>query len=147
MRIGAEPVPGGVRFRVWAPRRRSVEVVLEDSRPLRLEAETNGYFSGVVESARPGSLYRFRLYRGDRLFPDPASRFQPEGPHGPSQVMNAASFAWSDHDWKGLGIEGQVLYEMHIGTFTPDGTWQAAEQVLPELEDVGITVLEIMPVA
>ncbi|HSG39093.1 MAG TPA: malto-oligosyltrehalose trehalohydrolase, partial [Thermoanaerobaculia bacterium] len=80
-------------------------------------------------------------------FPDPASRFQPEGPHGPSQVVDPSTFQWTDRDWRGVTREGQVIYEMHVGTFTPEGTWAAAARELPELADLGITVLELMPVA
>jgi maltooligosyltrehalose trehalohydrolase len=144
--IGAEVLPGGgVHFRVWAPRRHKVEVVLSDA-AVELHREPGGYFSGRVEHAGAGSLYRFRLDGGDS-FPDPISRFQPEGPHGPSQVIDPARFEWSDSEWRGVSIERQVIYEMHIGTFTREGTWEAARRELPELAALGITVLEIMPVA
>jgi maltooligosyltrehalose trehalohydrolase len=145
--IGAEPVAGGVHFRVWAPMRKRVEVVLEGSRAIPLENEQNGYFSGIIESARPGMLYRYRLDQGDKLFPDPASRFQPEGPHGPSQIVNPYAYRWRDAAWHGVHIKGQVIYEIHIGTCTPEGTWNSARELLPELAETGITLLEIMPVA
>jgi maltooligosyltrehalose trehalohydrolase len=149
--IGAEVLPiGGVRFRVWAPQRRRVEVVLalkEGERTAPLQPKGNGYFSGMIAAAAAGTLYRYRLDGGADLFPDPASRFQPEGPHGPSQVIDPDRFPWTDTAWRGLGLEGQVLYEMHIGTFTPEGTWEAAACQLPELAATGITVLEVMPVA
>jgi maltooligosyltrehalose trehalohydrolase len=156
--IGAEVMPGGgVHFRVWAPRRRKVEVVLEggpgsdrDGRPLAisLDSENNGYFSGYAENAGDGTLYRFRLGAGgQRLYPDPASRMQPEGTEGPSEVVDPALFRWTDHAWSGPALEGQVIYEMHPGTFTPEGTWQSACQQLAELAAIGITVIEIMPVA
>ncbi|HEV2845967.1 MAG TPA: malto-oligosyltrehalose trehalohydrolase, partial [Thermoanaerobaculia bacterium] len=145
--IGAEVTPEGVHFRVWAPRRERVEVVFEGSgRAVELTAEKGGYFSGLAKGIGAGALYRFRLDGGD-AFPDPASRFQPEGPHGPSQVIDPSTFEWSDQDWRGVTRDGQVLYEMHIGTFTREGTWEAAERELPELADLGITVLEVMPVA
>ncbi len=95
---------------------------------------------------RHGTRYTFRLDGGD-AFPDPASRFQPEGPHGASQVIDPARFAWSDHGWNGKSIRGQVIYEMHPGTFTPEGTWAAARRDLPELAALGITIIELMPVA
>jgi maltooligosyltrehalose trehalohydrolase len=98
-----------------------------------------------VEQAKPGARYRFRL-DGKDAFPDPASRWQPEGPHGPSEIVAPDEYAWTDADWRGVGAEGQVLYEMHIGTFTPEGTYAAAEQHLPFLKDLGITLLELMPV-
>ena len=145
--VGAEPVAGGVHFRVWAPRRNQVEVVLEGSPAVLLERECDGYFSAAVEFARPGMQYRFRLDRGDGLFPDPASRFQPQGPHGPSQIVNPLLYRWNDEAWKGVRLEGRVIYEMHIGTFTREGTWDAARELLPGLAENEITLLEIMPVA
>ncbi len=147
MKIGATVVAGGgVHFRVWAPKRKRVEVVLERGASSELVREEAGYFSGRVAGAAAGTRYRFRLDGGDS-FPDPASRFQPEGPHGPSEIVDPASFVWSDGAWKGAAIEGQVLYEMHIGTFTREGTWEAARRELPELAAVGITVAAVMPVA
>ena len=136
----------GSRFRVWASIRKKVDVVV-DGRRFPLEKQPGGYFSGVVKSAKAGSLYQFGLDDEDRLYPDPESRFQPEGPHGPSQVIDPAAYAWTDSGWRGARPRGQVVYEMHIGTFTPEGTWNAARAQLPELATVGITMLEIMPVA
>jgi maltooligosyltrehalose trehalohydrolase len=147
--IGAEVVSADeVDFRVWAPRRRHVEVVFEESsRPaVVLTAEGKGYFSGRA-AAKAGALYRYRLDNETTLFPDPASRFQPDGPHGPSQVADPGEFSWSDSSWPGVGLEGQVIYEMHIGTFTRQGTWAAASRELAELASIGITVAEVMPVA
>jgi maltooligosyltrehalose trehalohydrolase len=154
--VGAEILPeGGVHFRVWAPRRRRVEVVLEGGAdatrrgPLAvgLEAEGNGYFSGRAAAAGAGARYRFRLDGEQTLCPDPASRFQPDGIHGPSQVVDPGAFRWTDGDWRGIGLPGQVLYETHVGTFTREGTWEAAARELPELAALGVTVLEVMPVA
>jgi maltooligosyltrehalose trehalohydrolase len=150
--IGAEIIPGGgVRFRVWAPRRLKVAIVLEEG-PGRgaladLQVEPNGYFSASVSVAAAGTLYRYRLDDEPNLYPDPASRFQPHGPHGPSQIIDARQFAWTDRGWRGCGLLGQIIYEMHIGTFTPQGTWEAAAAELPELAAAGISVLEVMPVA
>ena len=142
--IGAELSEDGVQFRVWAPRHSAVSVVLETGEhPLR--AEPHGYFARTVAQAKAGDRYRFRLGQGE-AFPDPASRFQPEGPHGPSEVVDPAAFAWTCRDWKGVPLKGVVLYELHIGTFTRDGTWAAAIEQLPELADLGVTVLEVMPV-
>src|SRR5581483_9285128 len=120
--IGAEPVAGGgTHFRVWAPRSRHVKVQLGDSGPgspreFELGAESDGYFSGQIAEAHPGMRYRYRLDSGS--FPDPASRFQPEGPHGPSQIVDPSTFAWTDGGWPGVKRSGQVMYELHIGTFT-----------------------------
>ncbi len=150
--IGAEPLPaGGTHFRVWAPFRQKVEVVLghasvADSPGQELDPEPGGYFSGDVPEAAAGALYRFRL-DGSGPFPDPAARFQPEGPHGPSQVVDPVAFRWTDAAWKGRPLEGQVIYEMHIGSFTAEGTWDAAGRQLRELAAIGITVLEVMPIA
>ncbi|HEX5269502.1 MAG TPA: alpha-amylase family glycosyl hydrolase, partial [Gemmataceae bacterium] len=145
--VGAEVLSeGGTHFRVWAPRRRRAAVVLEGGAEFPLEPEANGYFAGTV-AAPAGTLYRFRLDDGDTLYPDPASRFQPDGPHGPSQVIDPAAFRWTDDKWCGVRRDGQVLYEMHVGTFTPEGTWEAAARQLPELASLGVTVIEMMPVA
>lgn len=147
--IGAEIAPGGVHFRVWAADHTRVEVVVDDSagnlRATALAAEDGGYFAGLVSSADAQSLYWFRLDGQEPLYPDPMSRFQPEGPLGPSQVIDPL-YAWTDATWRGVRIEGQVIYEMHVGTFTPAGTWRAAIADLPALVDVGVTVLEIMPI-
>jgi maltooligosyltrehalose trehalohydrolase len=94
-----------------------------------------------------GARYRFRLGDGDALVPDPASRFQPEGPHGPSQVVDPSAYRWADRDWRGPAVEGQVLYELHVGTFTREGTWAAASEQLGYLADLGVTAVELMPVA
>jgi maltooligosyltrehalose trehalohydrolase len=125
-----------------------VEVVFEDGSPaLSLEAEEKGYFAGGSRRVAVGAKYRFRLDGGSDTFPDPASRFQPEGPHGPSQVVDPRAFAWTDHTWGGVGPENQVVYELHVGTFTKDGTWSAACAELQRLAALGITVVEVMPIA
>jgi maltooligosyltrehalose trehalohydrolase len=159
MSLGAELAPeGGVKFRVWAPGRKLVEVLIEAS-PKRageapevfsLEAEEDGYFSCTVSGVSPGMVYRFRLDREPLLLPDPASRFQPEGPHGPSRIIDPNRFPWSDRGWSGIDPEdpgGHVIQEMHIGTFTREGTWEAALRELPELASLGVTIIELMPVA
>lgn len=145
--IGAEPATGGTHFRVWAPRRTTVEVLETGSgRATALSPEPGGYFAGLVRDAVAGTQYRYRLDGGD-AFPDPASRYQPDGPHGPSEVVDPAGFRWSDDDWTGLVLEGQVMYELHVGAFTPEGTWAAAAGQLAELAAAGITAIEVMPVA
>lgn len=146
--IGAElQLQGGVHFRLWAPKAKTPEVYFPDEkRSVSLKAEANGYFSVLVPEAAPGTLYSFRL-DGNEAYPDPASRFQPEGPHGPSMIIDATTYRWSDRKWRGVSLRGQVLYEMHIGTFTQEGTWNAAIPFLARLKELGITVLELMPVA
>ncbi|MGE5359161.1 MAG: malto-oligosyltrehalose trehalohydrolase, partial [Bacteroidales bacterium] len=149
--VGAEVHAGGVHFRCWAPRHARVAVVIEGPGPVRVEelkAEQNGYFSALVRGVAPGALYRYRLGDSDaNLFPDPASRFQPQGPHGPSEVIDPATYAWHDAEWKGPRLAAQVIYELHVGTFTREGTWAAAAGRLPALADLGVTLLEVMPVA
>src|SRR5262245_55536446 len=145
--VGADPVGGGVHFRVWAPRRHRVDLVTDRSIRVPLTPEGGGYFSATVGFAKSGMHYRFSLDGSDRLVPDPASRFQPEGPPGPSRIIGPGAVRLTDHELNGLRLEGQVIYEIHIGTFTSEGTWNAARRLLPELRDVGITLLEIMPVA
>lgn len=148
MSVGAEVTPNGVHFRVWAPasKKAAVQLISRGSiKAFALEPESNGYFSGLVTEARTGMLYKFQLDSG--AFPDPASRYQPEGPHGPSQIIDPTSFRWTDDMWRGVSREGQVIYELHIGTFTTKGTWAAAMEQLPELARLGVTILEIMPVA
>lgn len=149
--IGAEVQPdGGTHFRVWAPRPKKVDVVLEvgPGAPVTVELkpQAEGYFAGLVPQAAEGTRYRFRLDDAG-CFPDPMSRYQPDGPHGASQVVDPAGFRWNDSQWQGVGLEGQVLYEIHIGTFTREGSWKAAQRELTELADCGISVLEVMPVA
>ena len=152
MRIGAEAFgSGGVHFRVWAPLPGGVEVVVEDGpgapTSLRLEPEGEGYYAGFSREAGPGTRYRFRLDGQEGLCPDPASRFQPDGPHGPSQVVDSSTFDWSDAGWKGVDPVNALLYELHVGAFTAEGTWAAASHQLPALSDLGVTVVEVMPVA
>ncbi len=146
--VGVEVLPqGGTHFRVWAPRRQRVAVVIEGEPDILLRTEEDGYFSGLVAVAQAGTLYHFRLDGASTLYPDPVSRCQPQGPHGPSQVIDPATFHWTDDGWRGPAREGQVIYELHLGTFTAEGTWQAAARQLPDLADVGITLIEVMPVA
>lgn len=147
MPAGAEPVPSGVHFRVWAPEHEQIELILSDpSLAVRLEREGSGYFSALVRQAKAGTRYRYRIDGGE-TYPDPISRFQPEGPHGPSEVIDPDAFRWSDDSWGGVKLNGQVIYEMHAGTFTPEGIWASAAAKLEFLRDTGITVIEVMPVS
>ncbi len=147
--VGAEVLGGGrVHLRVWAPDRTRVAAVVEGPpRTVALECEPGGYFSGLLSDAGAGTRYRLKLDDDETLYPDPASRFQPEGPFGASQVVDPAAFCWSDQAWPGLRPAGQVLYEMHVGTFTAEGTWAAAADHLPALAELGVTCVEMMPIA
>jgi maltooligosyltrehalose trehalohydrolase len=151
--VGADVFSDGVHFRVWAPKCQHVELVLLEpdgysERHIQpLEPESGGYFSTFSDQARAGSLYGFSLDQHKHLYPDPASRFQPRGVHGPSQVVDPSAYVWKNAVWRGCTLKGQVAYELHLGTFTPQGTWTAAREKLPHLADVGVTLLEIMPIA
>ena len=151
--VGAELQPeGGVHFRAYAPLRQRVVVVFEDSatddqRELILQRDEGGYHAGLAPNARAGMRYRLKLDDLDGLFADPASRFQPEGCKGPSQIFDPSAFEWHDADWHGVTMPDQIIYELHIGTFTREGTWAAATERLPHLVELGITVVEVMPVA
>jgi maltooligosyltrehalose trehalohydrolase len=144
--LGAIRVRGEALFRVWAPQARAVEVVFEDaSQPsLALKRDADGYFNGAT-SARV-SLYKYRV-DGTGPWPDPCSRFQPQGVHGPSLLVDPAAFKWNDAQWRGVQLPGQIIYELHIGTFTPEGTFDAAIGKLRYLRELGVTMIEVMPVA
>src|SRR6185436_7942914 len=131
--------------RVWAPRCGRVQFVIDRGDSQELTRAEDGTFEGTVAGVSAGTRYWFRL-DGDQLRPDPVSRFQPDGPHGPSEVIDPGTFKWTDGAWAGVSSEGQVLYEMHVGTFTRPGTWAAAANELEALADLGITVIEMMPV-
>lgn len=150
MNLGAEVVPNGVRFRVWAPKRKRVDVVIENEAGtiIPLDPKENGYFAGIVPKVGAGTLYWYRLDEDNenKKYPDPCSRFQPEGPHGPSVVVDPWAHRWHDEGWCGVDIRGQVIYELHIGTFTREGTFDAAARELGELKSLGITLIEVMPV-
>jgi len=139
----------GVHVRVWAPRSTKIAVVVEGDRPREvvLGREPGGYASGFVPAVGSGDGYRFRIDDGAQLFADPASRFQPDGPMGVSQVIDPSAFAWSDAGWRGIEPHRHVVYELHVGTFTRAGTWAAASAELPFLAELGVTTIELMPIA
>ena len=148
--LGAWPEVGGARFRVWATGASTVEVLIEkaDSSQIRrpLEKGDDGTFSGFVVGVEPGDRYRYQA--ADRgPFPDPASRFQPEGVHGPSELIDPDAFVWSDADWRGLEPETVVVYELHVGTFSPEGTFAGVTERLPRLRELGLRAIELMPIA
>ncbi len=146
--LGATHLGGGrCGFCVWAPFSESVEVhfLSPVNRFERLIRERHGYHCGMLEGVEPGALYRFRLDGGlERA--DPASRFQPQGVHGPSQIVNPA-FGWTDGNWRGISLSRYIIYELHVGAFTAPGTFDAAIDRLGDLVDLGITAVELMPVA
>jgi len=137
---------GRCRFRVWAPGAQSVEVHLlaPRERLIPLLGRTRGYYEAEVEDVEPGGLYRYRL-DGVLERPDPASQFQPQDVHGPSQVVDS-QFDWDDGAWCGIPLRDYILYELHVGTFTAEGTFAAIMTHLPELKALGITAVELMPI-
>ena len=138
---------GRCQFVVWAPFADKVEVHLTapDERVLPLEEDGKDYHHAIVENVTPGSLYFYRL-NGKTERPDPASRFQPQGVHGSSQVVDS-NFSWRDEGWTGITLEDYIIYELHTGTFTAEGTFAAIIPHLDMLRELGITALELMPVA
>jgi maltooligosyltrehalose trehalohydrolase len=122
-------------------------VLFENEHPsVALARNENGYFSRLIPGVKPGSLYKYRL-DGDEVVPDPCARFQPDGPHGPSLVVDPAAYDWRDEGWDGVTLTGQIIYELHVGAFTPEGTFDAAAEKLSELKQLGVTLVELMPVA
>lgn len=145
MPFGAELLPaGGVRFRLWAPSQGNVRLVIEDGATLSMDSREQGWHELVVNEARAGTRYRFELGDGLRV-PDPASRFQPQDVHGPSEVVDPGAFAWSDAAWRGRPWHEAVIYELHVGTFTPEGTFRSAIGRLDHLAELGVTAIELMP--
>jgi maltooligosyltrehalose trehalohydrolase len=146
LKLGASYHQGQTRFTVWSPKATNLElhVVEPFDKLIPLEANEGNYYQGDYD-LQPGTRYFYRINKNsDR--PDPASRFQPLGVHGPSEIINE-DFEWSDQEWKGLPLEKYIFYEIHVGTFSPEGTFTAILDYLEELKDLGITALEIMPVS
>ncbi len=146
--IGAIPSGRGpCHFCVWAPHAKDlqIEIVTPEPRSISLEKDARGYFRGKAPGVRPGSRYFVRMEDWDR-YPDPASRFQPEGVFGPSEVVDT-QFAWKDHKWRGLPLEDYILYELHVGTFSPAGTFSGVGERLDYLKELGVTAIELMPVS
>ncbi len=145
--LGAFPTDDGVTFRVWAPNADAITLLLDDDgSTLPLEPTDHGYFERAVDGLEPGARYRYRL-DDEGPFPDPASRFQPEGVHGPSVVVDPDAFAWQDADWQPPPRDEWVVYELHIGTFSATGTYSGVQERLAYLKDLGVTAIELMPVA
>ncbi len=150
LNLGATPTDSNaVHFKVWAPLAETLSVRIHSANAARipLTPSAMGYWEGTVPSLSTDSLYSFIInHHLER--PDPASRFQPNGVHGPSVIVDPSAFTWTDHHWKGLPLERFIIYELHVGAFTPEGTFEAVINKLPYLrETVGITAIELMPVA
>ena len=149
MPVGAEfsRDAGGSHFRVWAPKRKTAAVIFEDSLdPLPMSCDDGGCFAAFGKGVLAGRRYKYQLDGGE-AFPDPASRYQPSGPHGFSAVVDPLAFTWSDAEWPGIKLAGQAIYELHLGTFTKEGSWQSAAAQLRYLKKTGVTLIEVMPVA
>ena len=147
--LGASPLPDiRCRFLVFAPSAGTVEVRLlsPGERVVLLERDDLGYHQGVVDGVKAGARYLYRLDGGKEL-PDPASRFQPQGVHGPSMVIDPDAFSWTDLEWRGIPLSSYILYELHVGTYTPEGTFDAIIPRLDSLAELGVTALELMPVS
>lgn len=156
MKLGSHYLGNGqCQFTVWAPQRQAIAVRLLTSsntptpsphdRLIPIHQDDRGYWQ-VTTAAQPGTLYCYQLDR-DRERPDPASQWQPHGVHGPSCIVDPAAFTWQDSDWRGIPLAQMVIYELHVGTFTPAGTFAAIIERLPDLLDLGINTIELMPVA
>ena len=147
--FGAEVLPqGGVRFRLWAPAARAVDVVFQKdlSDSVSMKKQQDGWFEHVEPRARAGTLYQYRI-NGGQLVPDPASRFQPQDAEGVSEVVDALSFRWKDDVWRGREWREAVIYELHVGTFSEKGNYAGVIEKLQHLKDTGITAIELMPLA
>ena len=147
---GALPTDDGVRYRVWAPGKNTVDAIINDGqRTVSLQATDDGFFQGIDPAGRAGDLYKYRL-DGDegKTFPDPLSRYQPEGVHGPSMVIRPGTYRWQhEPPVRPAALDSLVLYELHVGTFTPEGTFRAAIGHLDELVELGVNTVELMPLA
>jgi maltooligosyltrehalose trehalohydrolase len=146
LHLGATVRGDAVVFRAWAPGRRTVEVVVDGRRPLAMTPQPDGTFETTAPGLAAGVRYQYRL-DGERYRPDPASRYQPEGVHGPSVVVDPGAFGWTDQAFRGHELADLVLYELHVGTFTRTGTFEGVIQHLPQLVELGVTAVELMPVA
>ena len=144
--LGASVREDTATFAVWAPRCRSVDVAIEGRRREPMARGADGVFTLTLGDVPPGTRYKYRL-DGERFRPDPVSRWQPEGVHGASTVVDPQRFLWTDADFQGHAPGDLVLYELHVGSFTPSGTFEAIIQHLPALADLGVTAIELMPVA
>jgi maltooligosyltrehalose trehalohydrolase len=147
MRFGPELTDGGVRFRFWAPKHDRIQLKIHgDDEPRPMQSGSDGWHQLEVAGAGPGTLYQFVLPDGLHV-PDPASRFQPRDVHGPSEVIDPAAYRWADGNWRGRPWHEAVVYELHVGAFSPEGTFAGAAERLDDLAELGVTAIELMPIA
>ncbi len=148
MKIGATYNNGICEFAVWAPFRNKIDlkIVLPEEKIILMQKDEWGYWKATVKDFSPEHLYFYRLDE-EKDRPDPASHFQPRGVHGPSQIIDHAAFDWDDDNWKGIDLAKMIMYELHVGTFTPEGIFEAIIPRLGELKETGINAIELMPVA
>lgn len=147
MPFGAQFLDDGrLRFRLWAPKAKRVRCLVEGRASFALVKHDDGWFEFIGDDIPAGTRYKFQIDDGPEV-PDPASRFQPEDVHGPSEVVNPAAFEWQDADWTGRSWDEAVIYELHVGTFTPEGTFAGVERKLDYLRDLGVTAVELMPLS
>ena len=147
--LGAHPVNGGAwDFTVWAPDRKSVAVHLigEHERVIPMTKDGCGYHRASIDNIGSGARYLYR-FDDSHEYPDPASRFQPDGVHKPSATVDLTAFGWSDASWQPPSLEKTIFYELHVGTFSKAGTLDGARERLADLADLGVTTIELMPVA
>src|SRR5688572_3580158 len=146
MPFGAELTDDGrVRFRLWAPSARDVELLIEE-RPFALQRLADGWYELVTDEARAGTRYRYRI-DGELRVPDPASRCNPEDVHAASMVVDPLEFEWNEGEWRGRPWHEAVIYELHVGAFSAEGTFAGVEAKLDHLVELGVTVIELMPLA
>jgi maltooligosyltrehalose trehalohydrolase len=145
---GASVLDKGVQFRVWAPKVTSISLkIVGESKEIPMTRGYKGYFSAFINGLKSGTRY-FYLLNASQQRPDPVSRSQPEGVHGPSEVIDPGEFEWEDQEWKGIPFQEMIIYEIHTGTFTHEGTFEAVIPFLDYLkEDLGVTTIELLPVA
>ena len=148
MQVGSKYLGNGqCEFTVWGPNLDSaaVQLVSQENRLIAMEQQDGGYWTAIATEVQPGTCYFYQL-NGGEFRPDPASHCQPEGVHGPSQVIDH-QFDWTDQNWKGIPLESMIIYELHVGTFTPEGTFEAMISRLKDLRELGVNAIELMPIA
>ena len=143
--FGAECVADGVRFRLWAPGVEHAELVIDEGPTLAMDRDADGFFEISTDQAQAGTRYRYRV--DDTPVPDPASRYQPLGVNGSSEVVDSGAFDWQDADWRGRAWHESVIYELHVGTFARSGTFDGVIEHFDHLLSLGVNTIELMPVA